>query len=295
MQPEPVCIQALDLCCDSAIVDQSGDLVVGCYEYSNGQRTGSLVKFDGASPTKRKSVTRANFGILDLALLKNEHLISANSNNSIGLCSDSRIEEISLGAKDAVVLAVESAGGKILASKSDGSIACLSSNMDVEQTLKAHSMEAWSCSFLDESGKIAASGSDDCTLKLWDATNCFENIATISHHRAGVTCIERVPGSSWHFASGSYDNSLSTWDLRSLASPIQTRRCTGGVWRISWSRTNLMAVACMYGGCQLIYDDEAVSFDAPNPGISYGLVWSSESTLVTCSFYDKTVKEWKVV
>lgn len=54
------------------------------------------------------------------------------------------------------------------------------------------------------------SGSNDCTLKLWDL-NTGEEIATLRGHTGGINVLAADPGAKW-FASGAEDGTVRIWD-----------------------------------------------------------------------------------
>ena len=80
---------------------------------------------------------------------------------------------------------------------------------------------------------------------------------TSSYYNVGVTSFEhsRASSNSPYFYVGSYDDSVSVWDIRRFKSPLVSENVGGGVWRI---RTKLcegrdkLALATMYDGFTII-------------------------------------------
>lgn len=95
-------------------------------------------------------------------------------------------------------------------------------------------------------GSLFLSGSDDCSLKMWDVRRNPESGAVAEnrkHYAMGVTSFASPMASPCRLARrllpncvlvGSYDESLSVWDLRRLARPVSSINLGGGVWRLRW-------------------------------------------------------------
>lgn len=98
-------------------------------------------------------------------------------------------------------------------------------------------------------GSLFLSGSDDCSLKLWDVRRDPESGAVAEnrkHYSMGVTSFASPMASPCSVARallpncvlvGSYDESLSIWDLRRLVRPVSSISLGGGVWRLRWLPT----------------------------------------------------------
>jgi tricorn protease-like protein len=77
-------------------------------------------------------------------------------------------------------------------------------------TLKGHKSSVTSLAYSPD-GKLLASGSDDDTVKLWDATTGREH-ATLEGHGNSVLSVSFSPDSKT-LASGSQDKSIKLWDV----------------------------------------------------------------------------------
>ena len=122
--------------------------------------------------------------------------------------------------------------------------------------------------------------------------------------------------------SGSYDEDVRVWDVRTLRRPVSTFSTGGGVWRLKWhphpDRGDLLLAACMHAGVCVL--DVASSARSPTVGASaggeatglaakftrhasmaYGADWcrltpslNSRTPLVaSCSFYDRLLCLWR--
>ncbi|KAK4656869.1 HNWD NOD-like receptor pc16 [Podospora pseudocomata] len=77
------------------------------------------------------------------------------------------------------------------------------------QTLEGHRGWVWSVAFSPDS-KWVASGSDDSTIKIWEAAtgSCTQ---TLEAHRGGVWSVAFSPDSKW-VVSGSEDSTIKIWE-----------------------------------------------------------------------------------
>jgi periodic tryptophan protein 1 len=118
--------------------------------------------------------------------------------------------------------------------------------------------------------QVIASGSADCTVKLWDVTRPDANAGTFRHHKDKVQSVVWHPQEGTLLATGSYDRTVALVDAR------------GG------SQDNVKRV-------KLPADCEALAWDPFNP--SY-LTAASEDGTISCwdvrKFSDKTPL-WSIV
>ncbi|CAH8314392.1 unnamed protein product [Eruca vesicaria subsp. sativa] len=80
-----------------------------------------------------------------------------------------------------------------------------------------HEKRAWAVDFSEASPTQLASGSDDCSVKLWNINErkCLGTIRNI----ANVCCVQFSPQSSHLLAFGSSDSRTYCYDLRNLRTP----------------------------------------------------------------------------
>lgn len=115
--------------------------------------------------------------------------------------------------------------------------------------------------------------------------------------------------------SGSYDEIVRIWDVRSVRCPVSTFPTGGGVWRLKWypfpDRGDILLAACMHAGVRVLN----VSSRSDVPGIAegvvakytrhasmaYGVDWcrlehslnARTPVVASCSFYDNLLCLWR--
>ena len=129
--------------------------------------------------------------------------------------------------------------------------------------------------------------------------------------RAGVTAVAPSPHQEGLVATGSYDERLRFWDLRSLAAPVLTRELPtgGGVWRVKWHPTcpGALLIANMHAGFCTVRakppeQAEVVEVYSEHESLGYGADWwfggapegrGGGDVVATCSFYDNLLHVWE--
>lgn len=99
------------------------------------------------------------------------------------------------------------------------------------RTLEGHKGKVRSVAF-DPQGGTLASGSDDKTVKLWEART-GKLLRTLEGHKEAVTTVAFDPQGGT-FASGSMDNTVKLWEARSgkLLRTLDVASCT--VWSVAF-------------------------------------------------------------
>ncbi|KAH7856591.1 hypothetical protein Vadar_003253 [Vaccinium darrowii] len=198
---------------------------------------------------------------------------------------------------------------------SDGSLSIISlmeSKLDIQQEWKAHEFELWATTFDIYQPQLVYTGSDDCKFSCWDLRDCPSNFVFQNSkiHKMGVCCITKSPSNSHMLFTGSYDEYLRVWDVRSISKPVnETSICLGGgVWRIKHhpSVPGLLLAACMHNGFAVvkIKGEKAEVIETYNKhgSLAYGADWqrgevcqegkSMSGAVATCSFYDQLLRIW---
>lgn len=198
---------------------------------------------------------------------------------------------------------------------SDGCVAIVSlaeSQLEVQEEWKAHDFELWTTSFDTHQPHMVYTGSDDCRFSCWDLRNgpsklAFQNSKT---HKMGVCCISKSPYDSNTVLTGSYDENLRVWDVRSISRPVNETSLGlgGGVWRIKHHPfvPGLVLAACMHNGFAIVKikgnEAEVIETYSKHESLAYGADWCRQepvidggrrsSLVATCSFYDRLLRVW---
>lgn len=198
---------------------------------------------------------------------------------------------------------------------SNGSVSILSleeSQLNISQEWKAHDFELWAASFDIQHPRLVYTGSDDCRFSCWDLREdpsqlAFQNTKT---HKMGVCCIAKSPHDPNILLTGSYDEYLRIWDVRSISKPVsESSICLGGgVWRIKHHPyiPGLVLTACMHNGFAIVKfggdQAEVVEKYEKHGSLAYGGDWQrgdstvlgerKSSAVATCSFYDRLLRVW---
>ncbi|KAH7682865.1 diphthamide biosynthesis protein 7 [Dioscorea alata] len=205
---------------------------------------------------------------------------------------------------------------------SDGSVAIVQARESSLQNLQSwagHEYEVWTASFDIHRHQLLYTGSDDCSFCCWDVRGSTSSNLVFKNaksHTMGVCCIALNPANSNMLITGSYDEFLRVWDMRSTSKPVNQRSVSlgGGVWRIKFHPfgENLVLAACMHNGFAVVkIEDEDVivveTYDK-HESLAYGADWckggnccednngaKNEMVVATCSFYDQLLRLWKPV
>ncbi|KAG7669456.1 hypothetical protein KSW81_007610 [Nannochloris sp. 'desiccata'] len=86
------------------------------------------------------------------------------------------------------------------------------------QEYEAHSKRIWSVDYCTADPTLLASGSDDCTVKVW-STRAQASVAQLDL-KANVCAVKWRPGTAHQIAVGSADHTVYLYDLRRPESPL---------------------------------------------------------------------------
>ncbi|GMH42992.1 hypothetical protein BSKO_10914 [Bryopsis sp. KO-2023] len=114
-------------------------------------------------------------------------------------------------------------GREIIAGTSDNDCDVCVYDVEMRKTVSAiqgHQDDVNAVAFLDESGQIIASGSDDTLVKVWDRRVMDPRghaAGVLVGHTEGITHID-AKGDGCHLISNSKDQTIKLWDIRKMVS-----------------------------------------------------------------------------
>ncbi|KAK6151549.1 hypothetical protein DH2020_014184 [Rehmannia glutinosa] len=193
------------------------------------------------------------------------------------------------------------------------SLQCSDSDDSEMREWKAHDFEVWAASFDIQQPMLVYTGSDDCKFCCWDLRDGPSNLVfqNTKVHKMGICCIAKSPFDPNTLLTGSYDECLRVWDVRSTSKPVnESSICLGGgVWRIKHhpSIQGLVLTACMHNGFAIVKFEgdqaDVVETYEKHGSLAYGADWQrgdvivggrrKSSAIATCSFYDRLLRVWK--
>lgn len=304
-------------------------LACGTYflDKENNSRLGLLYLLDIDHFSKKIQVVETKefqtSGILDLKWLDGEKIITIDSNNCLKLFDiDQKLkfinsDEMMIGGEKSIGLAIdfikESNTIKILTSDTLGylNLTVIENSMKLETRLKAHELETWSILMDKNDTNTIYSGSDDCSLKVWDLREGRKS-SECKIFEGGVTSIalpQQLDG-SWlnsynqnNLLCGSYDEKIYVLDKRNLKKSVkESKKLNGGVWKMKLDgQRGLILCACMHTGVHVVDSEKLQSqlyYDKHGlDNLAYGCDWKNigqDSLVATCSFYNHQLKIWKI-
>ncbi|XP_055679314.1 diphthine methyltransferase homolog [Lutzomyia longipalpis] len=288
------------------------------------QRKGSIIVFsisvNEAATTEtevQKLFEQETDGILDQKWLRNVDaplLAAATSSGGVDIYSWEKNHQLlsrhsmKIDPEDreniALSLDWDSQKHKILLSDSKGCITLLDfsdkSSLNLVNRWNAHSYEAWTCCFHKNDTNIVLTGGDDSLCCIYDLRDLSKETHSIKSHEAGVTAFLTYESRPNIFCTGSYDEHLRVFDMRSLRRPLESINLKGGIWRLKANpfAEDLILCACMYHNftvCSLTADGSPeikATYNGDHNSICYGADWcpikgkQEEYLFGSCSFYD---------
>lgn len=153
--------------------------------------------------------------------------------------------------------------------------------------------------------RVIVSGADDGFLKLWDIRlSNTSPITTNKTHTAGVTSFLNNRFADYQLFTGSYDEHLRLFDMRSIKTngdPVTELNLGGGVWHMGYGTgccSQIILASCMYNGWCAIKQNGTVvevksSHSEQGENLLYGASLVNHSRFATlaafCTFNDNFV------
>ena len=162
------------------------------------------------------------------------------------------------------------------------------------QTLPSHA--DWINSVVwSPNGKYIASGSNDCTIKIWDATTgaC---IHTLTGHDNRITSVSWSPDGK-QLASSSDDCTIKIWDATTGACIHTLTSETSWITSVSWSPDGKHIASGSWDNTIKIWDATTGTCTQTLTGHTNGVdsvSWSPDGKHIASSSDDRTIKIWNV-
>lgn len=143
-------------------------------------------------------------------------------------------------------------------------------------------------------GRLIASASSDCTIKIWSAsTGALEH--TLEGHLAGISALTWSPDSKI-LASGSDDKSIRLWDTQTgMAHPTPLLGHHNYVYSLSFSPKGNMLVSGSYDEAVFLWDVRAArvmrSLPAHSDPVS-SVDFVRDGTLIVSCSHDGLIRVW---
>ncbi|GBM62413.1 Diphthine methyltransferase [Araneus ventricosus] len=135
------------------------------------------------------------------------------------------------------------------------------SELSLVKSWNAHGFESWIVAFDYSQPHVVYSGGDDCRLKGWDLRNVSSATFINKRHSMGVTAISKSKLNEHLLVTGSYDENVFLWDVRSMKIPVSEISLNGGIWRLKWHPRNpsYLLSASMHNGFHVLSIESADS------------------------------------
>lgn len=172
----------------------------------------------------------------------------------------------------------------------------------VHRSIPAHQRAVMTLTFSPDEQTLAT-GSWDCTVKVWDLqTGAL--VATLAGHTDYVQSIAFSPDGKW-LASGSDDQTLRIWEIASGACLKTIHAHTDNTYGVAWSPDGQVIATCGFDGFARVWDVSALL----NTGAASGnclktlaghtgpvtkVAFSPDGRLLASGSFDHTVRVWDI-
>jgi WD40 repeat protein len=143
-------------------------------------------------------------------------------------------------------------------------------------------------------GKWIATGSDDHTIRLWNATT-YQQVAISTEHKEPITILA-FSADSTLLASGSPDKTVRLWRVPDLTAAVNPLNHNAEVTTLSFSQDNQLVLTASLEGIARVWDVHSglplMELRGHTAAIT-GAVFSPDGKLIATSGEDKTVRLWQ--
>jgi len=144
-------------------------------------------------------------------------------------------------------------------------------------------------------GKNIASGSEDHTVHLWNASTGADILYTYSNHTDAVHAVAWSPDGTL-IASGSNDKTVQVWKAVDESSVYTYNNHSGGVLAAAWSPDGTLIASGSSDMTVQVWKavdgSGAITYSGHTDTVNT-VAWSPDGTLIASGSSDKTVHVWK--
>lgn len=304
--------------------NNSRSLIAAGYHLDKESQTksGALYKFDliNNETLSIKEEYLLPYGVLDFKFSStNNFLYTSNSDNSLSTFyyepegSLQLIKQTKISSSDSSTTCNTldiSWGDSILLASNDGLHHIYDCKTEKFLTsTQGHEYGLWSCLVLDDN--LYLTGSEDSMMKMWDR-RLEGAVAVNKSHQASVNCIHKDwIKSDTQIVTGSYDESLSVFDIRNIRQPLMRNKLGHSLWDIKqemYKDNRLLLIPSIYEGFNIISLNQklelekTLSIEVSQTNFHNSIVYGVDSfvsdknelIIASCSFYDNLILTWKV-
>ncbi|GJQ08255.1 hypothetical protein GpartN1_g46.t1 [Galdieria partita] len=193
-----------------------------------------------------------NWTVTDMSMSPNQSLLAFTSITSlvqlVGVSADSSFYQcVSLGTRSSEGFGLWSVrfspnGAQLLAGSANNAVLLYDlGRQELLENLSFHVDDVNAVSFLDDTGNIFISGSDDSFVMLWDRRTRGKGsgpVGIFAGHADGITYV-CPKGDGLYFISNSKDQTIKLWDTRKMVSgddwkELLSNRPPRHVWDYRW-------------------------------------------------------------
>ncbi|KAL1719604.1 quinon protein alcohol dehydrogenase-like superfamily [Schizophyllum commune] len=153
------------------------------------------------------------------------------------------------------------------------------------------------CVAFSPDGKRIASGSIDCTVRLWDVATCHQIGQPLKGHTAQLNCIAFSPGSK-RLLSGSSDGSIRLWNVDTGEQSSQGfDGHRGHILAVAYSPDGMLAASGSQDSMIRLWNATTGESVAELQGHSGGVAsvaFSPDGKLIASGSHDRTIRIWDV-